>query len=127
MVKLCSKEVQESLEKRMQRQRKSTVNMSCEENALTITRMRFGLFFRESCRFMGNQPPLDQIVDVILADHRPDPVAWIQPRGRPDLDEDPPRLDLFPFAFVVAFFACSKATIFSFLMVAGEARTEQRT
>ena len=45
MVKLCSKEVQESPEERMQRQRKSTVNMSCKENTLTITWMRFGLSF----------------------------------------------------------------------------------
>ena len=51
---------------------------------------------------------------------------WIQPRGRPDLDEDPPRLDFFPFAFAVAFFARSRAAIFSFPIIVGETRTEQR-
>ena len=49
---------------------------------------------------------------------------WTQPFGRRDLDEDPPRLDALPFAFpvAVAFFARSKAAIFSFTIVAGEAR-----
>ena len=51
---------------------------------------------------------------------------WIQPCGRPDRDEDPPRLGALPFAFTVAFFARSKAVVFSFTMVAGEAREEQR-
>ena len=41
---------------------------------------------------------------------------WIQPGGRPDLDEDPPRLVRLPFAFAVAFFARSSATVFSFPM-----------
>ena len=43
---------------------------------------------------------------------------WIQPGGRPDLDEDPPRLVRLPFAFAVAFFARSSATVFSFPMTA---------
>ena len=47
VVELCSKEVQEASEKRMGRQRKSTVNMGGEENALTLPRMRFGLTLRE--------------------------------------------------------------------------------
>ena len=51
---------------------------------------------------------------------------WIQPRGKLDLDEEPPRLVFFPFAFAVAFFARSKATIFSFPIAAGGSRTEQR-
>ena len=50
---------------------------------------------------------------------------WIQPCGRPDRDEDPPRLVALPFAFAVAFFARSKAAVFSFTIVAGEAREEQ--
>ena len=47
---------------------------------------------------------------------------WTQPFGRRDLDEDPPRLDVLPFAFpaAVAFFARSKAAVFSFTIVAGE-------
>ena len=51
---------------------------------------------------------------------------WTQPCGRWDLDEDPPRLVALPFAFAVAvaFFARSKAAIFSFTIVVGEARKE---
>ena len=51
---------------------------------------------------------------------------WTQPFGRRDLDEDPPRLDGLPFAFpvAVAFFARSKAAVFSFTIVAGKAREE---
>ena len=51
---------------------------------------------------------------------------WTQPLGRRDLDEDPPRLDGLPFAFpvAVAFFARSKAAIYSFTIVVGEAREE---
>ena len=49
---------------------------------------------------------------------------WIQPCGRPDRDEDLPRLVTLPFAFAVAFFARSKATIFSFTIVARKARKE---
>ena len=51
---------------------------------------------------------------------------WIQPCGRPDRDEDPPRLGALPFAFTVAIFACSKAAVFSFTIVAGEVRKEQQ-
>ena len=51
---------------------------------------------------------------------------WIQPCGRPDRDEDPPRLVALPFAFAVAFFARSKAAVFSFTIVAGEVRKEQQ-
>ena len=52
---------------------------------------------------------------------------WTQPCGRRDLDEDPPRLVALPFAFAVAvaFFVRSKAAVFSFTIVAGEAREEQ--
>ena len=51
---------------------------------------------------------------------------WTQHFGRRVLDEDLPRLDALPFAFpvAVAFFAHSKAAIFSFTIVAGEAREE---
>ena len=52
---------------------------------------------------------------------------WTQPSGRRDLDEDPPRLVVLPFAFPVAdaFFARSSAAVFSFTMAAGEAREER--
>ena len=125
-MKLCSKEIQESPEKRMRRQRKSTVDVSGKEDALTLPRSRFGLILREPRRSVRNQPLLRQIVEVVLADRRPDPVDRIQPRGKPDRDEDPPRLDFFPFAFAVAFFACSRATVFSFPIAADGAQTEQR-
>ena len=53
---------------------------------------------------------------------------WIQPCGKRDRDEDPPRLVALPFTFAVAvaFFARSKAAVFSFTIVADEAGTEQR-
>ena len=51
---------------------------------------------------------------------------WIQPYGRRDRDEDPPRLGALPFACVVAFFTRSKAAVFAFTIVADEAGTEQR-
>ena len=51
---------------------------------------------------------------------------WTQPCGRRDLDEDPPRLVALPFAFpvAVAFFARSRAAVFSFTIVAVEAHEE---
>ena len=47
---------------------------------------------------------------------------WTQPFGRRDLDEDPPRLVVLPFAFPIAdaFFARSSAAVFSFTMATGE-------
>ena len=47
---------------------------------------------------------------------------WIQPCGRPARDEDPLRLVALPFALAVAFFARSKAAIFSFTIIVSEAR-----
>ena len=51
---------------------------------------------------------------------------WIQPCGKRDRDEDPPRLVALPFTFAVAFFARSKAVVLSFTIVADEDGTEQR-
>ena len=51
---------------------------------------------------------------------------WIQPFGRPVREEDPPRLVAFLFSFAVAFFARSRAAVFSFPIVTGETRTERR-
>ena len=51
---------------------------------------------------------------------------WIQPFDRPAREEDPPRLVTFPFAFVVAFFARSRAAVFSFPIVTDETRKERR-
>ena len=50
---------------------------------------------------------------------------WIQPFGRPVREEDPPRLVAFPFDLAVAFFARSRAAVFSFPIVTGETRTER--
>ena len=46
---------------------------------------------------------------------------WTQPFGRRDLDKDPLRLVVLPFAFPVAdaFFARSSAAVFSLTMAAG--------
>ena len=50
---------------------------------------------------------------------------WIQPFGRPVHEEDPPRLVAFPFDLAVAFFARSRAAVFSFPIVTGETRSER--
>ena len=50
---------------------------------------------------------------------------WIQPFGRPVREEDPPQLVAFPFDLAVAFFARSRAAVFSFPIVAGKTRTER--
>ena len=50
---------------------------------------------------------------------------WIQPFGRPVREEDPPRLVAFPFDLAVAFFARSRAAVFSFPIVAGETRPKR--
>ena len=43
MVELGTKKVQETPEKRMRRQSETTVDMSCEEDALTLLRLRLDL------------------------------------------------------------------------------------
>ena len=50
---------------------------------------------------------------------------WIQPFGRPVREVDPPRLVAFPFDLVVAFFARSRAVVFSFPIITGETRTKR--
>ena len=102
------------------------VDVSGEENALTLPRPRLGLVPREPRRLVGDQPPSTRssrsswlIVERIQS-------PWIQPGGRPDLDEDPSQLVRFPFAFAVAFFARSSATVFSFPMAANRVRAELR-
>ena len=117
-MELCPKEVQKSPKERVRRQRKPTVDMGGQENALTLLRLRLGLLPREPCRSMGDQSSVGQVERIQS--------PWIQPGGRPTLDEDPLRLVALPFAFAVAFFARSRAAIFSFTIIAGETRTEQR-
>ena len=116
------KEVQKSLKERVRRQGKSTVNVGGKGNVLTLPRLRLSLVPRKPRQFVGDQSSLDQVVDVILKNRRADPVAWIEPCGRPALEEDPPRLVAFPFDFAVAFFARSRAVVLSFTIVADETR-----
>ena len=49
--------------------------MGGKENTLTLMRLRLSLIPREPRRFMADQSPLNQVVDVILIDCRADPVA----------------------------------------------------
>ena len=75
---------------------------------------------------MRDQSLIGQVVKVLLADGRADPVS-LDPALRqagPRRGSAPTRRS--PFAFTVAFFARSKAAVFSFTIVAGEARKEQR-
>ena len=65
-MELHSEEVQEAPEKRMRRQRESTIDMGGEEDTLTIKRLGFDFFPRETRRFVGNESPLDQIIEIIL-------------------------------------------------------------
>ena len=51
---------------------------------------------------------------------------WTQPCGSLGREEEPPRLGALPFTFAAAFFTRSRAAVFSFTMVAGEASTELR-
>ena len=71
---------------------------------------------------MGDQSPLHQVIEVVLLIAERIQSPWVQPAGRPDLDEDPPRLVRLPFAF----FARSIAAVLSSPMVADRARAEGR-
>ena len=75
MVELRPKEVQETSEERVGRQGKPAVDVSSEEDALTLLWLWLGLNPRESRRFVGDQSSLDQVVDVILTNCRANPVA----------------------------------------------------
>ena len=110
----------------MRRQRKSAIDVSGEEDALTLARLRFDLVPRDTRRSMGNESPIDQIIDVILPNHRGHPIAL-----DPVLRQSGPlrrsaRSDFLAFACAVAFFARSRAPIFSFTIAADEARTDQQ-
>ena len=74
-MELRSEEVQEAPEKRMRRQREFTIDMGGEEDALTIKRLGFDFFPREARRFVGNESPLDQIIEIILPNHQRHPVS----------------------------------------------------
>lgn len=68
-MELRSEEVQEAPEKRMRMQRESTIDMGGEEDTLTIKRLGFDFFPREARSFVGNESPLDQIIEIILPNH----------------------------------------------------------
>ena len=74
-MELSPEEVQKTTKERVGRQRKPAVDMSGEENALTLLRPRLSLVPREPRRFVGDQSPLNEIIDIILVDRRADPVA----------------------------------------------------
>jgi hypothetical protein len=80
VMKLCSKKVQKTPEKRMRRQEKTTVDVGREEDALTLLRPRLGLITWQPPGSMGNQAPLDQILQILLPNHGSNPVA-LDPAG----------------------------------------------
>ena len=75
VMKLSSEKVQETPEKWMRGQRKTAVNMGREEDALTLLWLRLGLVAPQPPRSVGNQAPFSQILQIILRDRGPDPVA----------------------------------------------------
>ena len=80
-MKLGSNKVQETPEEGVGRQREAAVDMGRKKDALTLLRSRLGLVLRKPPRTMGDQSPLDQILQVLLLDRRPNPVA-LDPAGR---------------------------------------------
>lgn len=74
MVKLGSKKVQETSEKRMGRQGETAVDMSGEEDALTLLQLRLEFVPRQPPRSRSNQAPRSQIIQIFLPDCGPDPV-----------------------------------------------------
>ena len=80
-MKLGSKEIQKTPEKRMWRQRESAVDVSGEKDTVTLLRLRLSLVLRKLPGVVGNQSPLHQILQVLLPDRRPNPVA-LDPAGR---------------------------------------------
>ena len=124
-MELCPKEVQKPSKERVRRQGKSTVDVGGKKNTLTLPRLRLRFLPRKPRRVVGGQPPSARssrsswvILEWIQS-------PWIQPFGRPVREEDPPRLVAFPFDLAVAFFARSRAAVFSFPIVAGKTRTER--
>lgn len=126
VMELRSEKVQETSEKRMRGQGESAVDMSGDKDTLTLERLRLDLIPREAHRFVRDESPLSQFIEIFLTNRRRHPVALDPARGKADLEEDPPRLYFFTFACVVAFFARSRAAVFSFTIAAGEARTDRR-
>ena len=74
-MELSPKEVQKAPKERMERQRKPAIDVGGEENTLTLPWLWLGLVPREPRRFVGDQSPLHQVVEVVLADRRADPIA----------------------------------------------------
>ena len=64
MVELRPKEIQKSPKERVRRQRKPTVDMGGQENALTLLRLRLRLLPREPRRSMGDQSSIGQVIEI---------------------------------------------------------------
>ena len=75
VVELRPKEIQKSPKERVRRQRKPTVDMGGQENALTLLRLQLRLLPRESRRSMGDQSSIGQVVKICLTNRRADPVT----------------------------------------------------
>ena len=75
MVELGSEEVQECTEKGMWGQRKTAVDVSGEQDALTLLRLRLSFIPREPPETMLNQPALGQILQFVQLDCGLDPDA----------------------------------------------------
>ena len=75
VVELRPKEIQKSPKERVRRQRKPTVDMGGQENALTLLRLRLRLLPREPRRSMGDQSSIGQVVKICLTNRRADLVA----------------------------------------------------
>ena len=88
VMKLHSEKVQETPEKRMRGQGESAVDVSGDKDTLTLERLRLDLVPREACRFVENESPLDQVINVFPTNHRGHPIALDpaprqgRPRGR---------------------------------------------
>ena len=66
VMKLSSEKVQETSEKRIRGKTETAVNVGCEEDALTLLRLRRGLVARLPPRSIGNQALFSQIHQIIL-------------------------------------------------------------
>ena len=75
VVELHPEEIQKPPKERVRRQRKPTVDMGGQENALTLLRLRLGLLPREPHRPMGDQSSIGQVIKVFLTNRQADLVT----------------------------------------------------
>ncbi len=107
----------------MWRKGKTSLDVGGEENTLTLACLGLGFPLRQSPGPVSNQAVMGDILQVLLHDTGADPVP-LDPTRR--LTGPRRRTPSHLLAFAIAFFARSKAAVFSFTIVAGEAREEQR-